>query len=147
MLMEAMRILKATYPNPRRTIIAGHWGGEGQGLKLRGPEDGRPHQRLSKALEALGRARGLSGQLLTFTSSGAPVTTPVDIGPLLEEGARFSLAGSNVTMSRGERATRRADPLRTNTITSRVDIGSPRKESRSESDKPLKTLPAISTCE
>jgi hypothetical protein len=32
MLMEAMRILKAAYPNPRRTILAGHWGGEEQGL-------------------------------------------------------------------------------------------------------------------
>lgn len=31
-MMEAMRILKATYPNPKRTIIAGHWGGEEQGL-------------------------------------------------------------------------------------------------------------------
>ncbi len=30
-MLEAMRILKATYPNPRRTIIAGHWGGEEQG--------------------------------------------------------------------------------------------------------------------
>lgn len=32
MMMEAMRILKATYPNPRRTILVGHWGGEEQGL-------------------------------------------------------------------------------------------------------------------
>lgn len=31
MMMEAMRILKATYPNPRRTIVVGHWGGEEQG--------------------------------------------------------------------------------------------------------------------
>jgi hypothetical protein len=31
-MMEAMRILKAAYPNPRRTIIVGHWGGEEQGL-------------------------------------------------------------------------------------------------------------------
>jgi len=31
-MMEAMRILKATYPNPRRTIVVGHWGGEEQGL-------------------------------------------------------------------------------------------------------------------
>ena len=30
-MLEAMRILKAAYPNPRRTIIAGHWGGEEQG--------------------------------------------------------------------------------------------------------------------
>ena len=32
MMHEAMRILKATYPNPRRTIVVGHWGGEEQGL-------------------------------------------------------------------------------------------------------------------
>lgn len=31
-MLEAMRILKATYPNPKRTIIAGHWSGEEQGL-------------------------------------------------------------------------------------------------------------------
>lgn len=32
MMMEAMRILKETYPNPKRTIIVAHWGGEEQGL-------------------------------------------------------------------------------------------------------------------
>lgn len=32
MMMEAMRILKATYPNPKRTIVLGLWGGEEQGL-------------------------------------------------------------------------------------------------------------------
>jgi carboxypeptidase Q len=31
-MLEAMRILKETYPNPRRTILVGHWGGEEQGL-------------------------------------------------------------------------------------------------------------------
>ena len=31
MMMEAMRILKEAYPNPRRTILVGHWGGEEQG--------------------------------------------------------------------------------------------------------------------
>ena len=31
-MMEAMRILKKMYPNPKRTIIAGHWGSEEQGL-------------------------------------------------------------------------------------------------------------------
>ena len=31
-MMEAMRILKETYPNPKRTILAGHWLGEEQGL-------------------------------------------------------------------------------------------------------------------
>jgi hypothetical protein len=32
MMMEAMRILKATYPNPKRTILVGHWGSEEQGV-------------------------------------------------------------------------------------------------------------------
>lgn len=31
-MMEAMRILKKVYPNPKRTILAGHWGSEEQGL-------------------------------------------------------------------------------------------------------------------
>ncbi len=31
-MMEAMRILKKYYPNPKRTILVGHWGGEEQGL-------------------------------------------------------------------------------------------------------------------
>lgn len=31
-MMEAMRILKATYPEPKRTILVGHWNSEEQGL-------------------------------------------------------------------------------------------------------------------
>jgi hypothetical protein len=31
-MMEALRILKEVYPNPRRTILVGLWGGEEQGL-------------------------------------------------------------------------------------------------------------------
>jgi hypothetical protein len=30
-MLEAMRILRAAYPNPKRTIIAGHWSGEEEG--------------------------------------------------------------------------------------------------------------------
>jgi hypothetical protein len=32
MMMETMRILKQVYPNPKRTILVGHWGSEEQGL-------------------------------------------------------------------------------------------------------------------
>jgi carboxypeptidase Q len=31
-MMEAMRILKLVYPNPKRTILVGHWGSEEEGL-------------------------------------------------------------------------------------------------------------------
>src|SRR5699024_5496776 len=32
LMMEVMRILKKVYPNPKRTIMVGHWGSEEQGL-------------------------------------------------------------------------------------------------------------------
>lgn len=32
LMMDAMRILKQVYPNPKRTILVGHWGSEEQGL-------------------------------------------------------------------------------------------------------------------
>jgi Zn-dependent M28 family amino/carboxypeptidase len=32
MMMEAVRILRQAYPNPKRTILVGHWSGEEQGL-------------------------------------------------------------------------------------------------------------------
>ncbi len=31
-MMEVMRVLKKVYPNPKRTILVGHWGSEEQGL-------------------------------------------------------------------------------------------------------------------
>ncbi len=31
-MLEAIRILRAAYPNPKRTILVGHWSGEEQGL-------------------------------------------------------------------------------------------------------------------
>jgi carboxypeptidase Q len=31
-MMEAMRILRAAYPSPKRTILVGHWNGEEQGF-------------------------------------------------------------------------------------------------------------------
>jgi len=61
------------------------------------PEGSGVYERLSKALEILNRAHGLSSQLLTFTAGGAPVTSPTDVAILIHNSVRFSLAGSNVT--------------------------------------------------
>lgn len=68
MVMEAMRILKKLYPNPKRTIIAGHWGSEEQGLNGSRAfvED---HPEIVKGIQAVfnqdngtGRVVNLSGQ-------------------------------------------------------------------------------------
>jgi PAS domain S-box-containing protein len=61
------------------------------------PDGGLVQRRLSKAVEVVERARGLSSQLLTFTTGGAPVTAPTDLAVHLRNGARFALAGSNVS--------------------------------------------------
>ncbi len=67
-MMEAMRILKKKYPNPKRTILVGHWGGEEQGLNGSRAfvED---HPEIVKGVQALfnqdngtGRVVRLSGQ-------------------------------------------------------------------------------------
>ncbi|NAS32201.1 M20/M25/M40 family metallo-hydrolase [Flavobacteriaceae bacterium R38] len=68
MMMEVMRILKKIYPNPKRTILVGHWGSEEQGLNGSRSfvED---HPEIVKNVQALfnqdngtGRVVNLSGQ-------------------------------------------------------------------------------------
>ena len=67
-MMEAMRLLKKLYPNPKRTILVGHWGGEEQGLNGSRSfvED---HPEIVEKIQALfnqdngtGRVVSLSGQ-------------------------------------------------------------------------------------
>lgn len=68
LMLETMRILKKFYPNPKRTILVGHWGSEEQGLNGSRAfvED---HPEIVKNLQALfnqdngtGRVTNLSGQ-------------------------------------------------------------------------------------
>lgn len=67
-MLEAMRVLKKVYPNPKRTILVGHWGSEEQGLNGSRAfvED---HPEIVKNIQALfnqdngtGRVVNLSGQ-------------------------------------------------------------------------------------
>jgi hypothetical protein len=67
-MMEAMRILKKLYPQPKRTILVGHWGSEEQGLNGSRAfvED---HPEIVNGLQALfnqdngtGRVTNISGQ-------------------------------------------------------------------------------------
>ncbi len=77
-MMEAMRILKKIYPNPKRTILVGHWGSEEQGLNGSRAfvED---HPEIIANLQALfnqdngtGRVVNLSGQ--GFKNAGEYLT-------------------------------------------------------------------------
>jgi len=74
-MIEAMRILKTVYPNPRRTILVGHWGGEEQGLNgsgafaLDNPEVVRGTQILMNQDNGTGRIADIGMQ--GFIEAGA----------------------------------------------------------------------------
>ncbi|MEJ7777974.1 MAG: M20/M25/M40 family metallo-hydrolase [Daejeonella sp.] len=67
-MLEAMRILKKVYPNPKRTILVGHWGSEEQGLNgsrafvADHPEIVQNIQALFNQDNGTGRVVNLSGQ-------------------------------------------------------------------------------------
>jgi carboxypeptidase Q len=74
-MMEAMRILKKVYPNPRRTLLVGHWNGEEQGLNgsrafaADNPRVVRGLQALFNQDNGTGRVSTLS--MMGFTDAGA----------------------------------------------------------------------------
>ncbi|MEM8487896.1 MAG: M28 family peptidase [Bacteroidota bacterium] len=51
-MLEAMRILKKVYPNPKRTILVGHWGGEELGL-MGSASFREDHPEIMEGLQAL----------------------------------------------------------------------------------------------
>jgi hypothetical protein len=69
MAMEAMRILKAAYPKPKRTILVGHWASEEQGLNgsTAFTED---HPEVLKGLQALFNQDNGTGRVQSLSSSG-----------------------------------------------------------------------------
>ncbi|MBT8274327.1 MAG: M28 family peptidase [Bacteroidia bacterium] len=68
-MMEAMRILKKFYPNPKRTILAGHWEGEEQGLNGSRAfvED---HPEIVNNLQALFNQDSGTGRVESISGSG-----------------------------------------------------------------------------
>lgn len=68
-MMEAMRILKKVYPNPKRTILAGHWGSEEQGLNGSRAfvED---HPEILKGLQALFNQDNGTGRVANISGAG-----------------------------------------------------------------------------
>jgi carboxypeptidase Q len=68
-MMEAMRILKKVYPNPKRTILVGHWGSEEQGLNGSRAfvED---HPEVVANLQALFNQDNGTGRVKTITGQG-----------------------------------------------------------------------------
>jgi hypothetical protein len=70
-VMEAMRILRRVYPRPRRTLLAGHWGGEEQGLNgsLSFAAD---HPEVVRGIHALFNLDQGTGRVAAVSAGGAP---------------------------------------------------------------------------
>lgn len=60
----------------------------------RGDEAG---QYIEKAFSVFGRAKDLTGQLLTFSKGGAPARKIAPLGPLVRDAVHFALSGSTIT--------------------------------------------------
>ncbi len=69
MMMEALRILKKFYPNPKRTILVGHWSSEEQGLNGSRAfvED---HPEIVNNLQALFNQDNGTGRVVNITGQG-----------------------------------------------------------------------------
>jgi hypothetical protein len=75
MAMEAMRILKLAYPNPKRTILVGHWASEEQGLNgsRAFAED---HPEIMKGLQALFNQDNGTGRVQSISAAGLTAIGP-----------------------------------------------------------------------
>jgi hypothetical protein len=69
MAMEAMRILKKAYPNPKRSIVVGHWSSEEQGLNGSRAYT-EMHPEVMKGLQALFNQDNGTGRVQSLSSSG-----------------------------------------------------------------------------
>jgi hypothetical protein len=68
-MMEAMRLLKAAYPNPRRTILVGHWNGEEQGLNG-SRAFAADHPEVTDGLQALLNQDNGTGRVVNISMQG-----------------------------------------------------------------------------
>jgi hypothetical protein len=68
-MLEAMRILRAAYPRPRRTILAGHWSGEEQG-DIGSSAFAADHPEVIRGMQALFNQDNGTGQIDRVVTAG-----------------------------------------------------------------------------
>jgi hypothetical protein len=75
MAMEAMRILKLAYPNPKRTILVGHWAAEENGL-IGSRAFAEDHPEVLKGLQALFNQDHGTGRIQSISAAGLTAIGP-----------------------------------------------------------------------
>src|SRR5688572_29820865 len=74
-MLEAMRILKQVYPNPKRTILVGHWSGEEQGL-IGSRSFAADHPEIVSGLQALFNQDNGTGRIQRISAAGMVDAVP-----------------------------------------------------------------------
>lgn len=92
--LEALGLLAGGIAHDFNNLLVGIFGYMEAALSV--SRDDQLTSYLSKGLGALERARGLTRQLLTFSSGGSPIKKIGPLFPLVEEAARFVLSGSSI---------------------------------------------------
>ncbi len=98
-MMEAMRILKAAYPNPKRTIVVGHWNSEEQGLNGSSAY-ATDHPEVVQGLQALFNQDNGTGRIASISPLGLVGASEflgrwvAQLPDELSRGLRVSLPGS-----------------------------------------------------
>jgi PAS domain S-box-containing protein len=94
--LEALGVLAGGIAHDFNNLLTGVFGYIDLAQK-RDADHEKRHVILNKALAVLNKARGLTGQLLTFSRSEQPVTAPLALGVLIKESVEFALSGANVS--------------------------------------------------
>jgi carboxypeptidase Q len=68
-MLEAMRILRAVYPAPKRTILVGHWGGEEQG-DIGSASFAADHPEILRGMQALFNQDNGTGEIDRVVTNG-----------------------------------------------------------------------------
>lgn len=95
--LESLGILAGGLAHDFNNLLSGIFGF--MELARKASNDPRVANYLDEALQAMGRARGLTRQILTFAKGGAPACRTAFLQPLVLETARFTLSGSQTSFS------------------------------------------------
>jgi hypothetical protein len=68
-MLEAMRILRQAYPNPKRSIVVGHWTGEENGL-VGSKAFREDHPEIARGLQALFNQDNGTGRIVNMSAAG-----------------------------------------------------------------------------
>jgi PAS domain S-box-containing protein len=93
--LEALGVLAGGIAHDFNNLLSGIFGCVDV-ARARADDPAKAREALDRALSVMGKAKGLTQQLLTFARAGEPVRRPLLLGPLVSDAAGFVLSGSNV---------------------------------------------------